>query len=145
MWELHCKRFHGMLMNARRQEDAAMFVTVPPASVATRTSADLLSMAADLLPAVVGNGPMLSSDLHSSLFSAVRLMPHGDDLGRAHLVADQAEELFAAFLISVREVRAGRSVSHTIRGWAAGATAEVVAGELRAAAQFYASVLPAAA
>jgi hypothetical protein len=98
-------------------------------------------MAADLLPAVVGNGPMLSSDLHASLFSAVRLMPHGDDLGRAHLVADQAEELFAAYLVEVRDIRAGRSVSHTVRGWAAGVPVEVVARELRAAAKFFSSAV----
>jgi hypothetical protein len=122
-----------------------MQMTVPPASVATRTSADLLLMAANLLPAVVGNGPMLSSDLHASLFSAVRLTPHGDDLGRSHLVADQAEELFAAFLVGRRDVRAGRSVSHTVRGWVAGMTVELAAREMRAAAQFYASALPAAA
>jgi hypothetical protein len=118
-----------------------MLMTVPPASVGTKTSVDLLSMAADLLPAVVGNGPMLSSDLHASLFSAARLMPQGGDLGRAHLVADQAEELFARYLVDVRDVRSGGSVSHTVRGWAAGAPVEAVARELRAAAKFLAAAL----
>jgi|SRR4051794_36894274 hypothetical protein len=116
-----------------------MRMTVPAASVATRTSAALMLMAADLLPAVVGNGPLLSSDLHASLYSAVRMMPHGDDLGRAHLVADQAEELFASYLVATGEVRPGRSVSHTVRGWAAGAPVEVATRELRAAARFLSS------
>jgi hypothetical protein len=97
-------------------------------------------MAADLLPAVVGNGPLLSSDLHASLYSAVRMMPHGDDRGRAHLVADQAEELFAAYLVAVGEVLPGRCVSHTVRGWAAGAPIEVATRQLRAAATFLRSV-----
>ena len=119
-----------------------MRMTVPAASVATRTSAALMLMAADLLPAVVGNGPLLSSDLHTSLYSAIRLMPHGDDLGRAHLVADQAEELFATYLVAVGEVRPGRSVSHTVRGWAAGAPVEVATRELRAAARFLSSAAP---
>lgn len=122
-----------------------MIMTVPTASVATKTSADLLCMAADLLPAVVGNGPMLSSDLHASLFSAVRLMPHGEDMGRAHLVADQAEELFAAFLVASHAVSASHPVSRTVRGWVAGAPVAVVARELRAAAQFFCSALPQAA
>lgn len=122
-----------------------MRMTVPAASVATRTSAALMLMAADLLPAVVGHGPMLGSDLHTSLYSAVRLMPHGDDLGRAHLVADQAEELFATYLVAVGEVRPGRSVSHTVRGWAAGAPVEVATRELRAAARFLSSADPAGA
>lgn len=122
-----------------------MIMTVPSASVATKTSADLLCMAADLLPAVVGHGPMLSSDLHASLFSAVRLMPHGEDLGRAHLVADQAEELFAAFLVAIGAVSAAHSVSRTVRGWVAGTPVEVVARELRAAASFYCSALSKAA
>ena len=120
-----------------------MRMTVPAASVATRTSAALMLMAADLLPAVVGNGPMLSSDLHTSLYSATRMMPHGDDLGRAHLVADQAEELFATYLVAVGEVRPGRSVSHTVRGWAAGTPVGVATRELRAAAKFLSSAGPA--
>jgi hypothetical protein len=101
-----------------------------------KTSANLLAMAADLLPSVVGNGPMLSSDLHASLYSVARLMPLGDDPGRAHLQADQAEELFATYLAASGLVRAGRPVSHAVRGWAAGTPVGVVARELRAAAQF---------
>ena len=121
-----------------------MRMTVPAGSVASRTTAALLLMAADLLPAVVGNGPLLSSDLHTSLYSAVRMMPHGDDLGRAHLVADQAEELFATYLVATGGVRPGRTVSHTVRGWAAGAPVEVATRELRAAARFLSSADPAA-
>jgi hypothetical protein len=116
-----------------------MAVTAPIDSVATKTSATLLAMAADLLPAVVGNGPMLSSDLHASLYSAARIMPHGDDLGRAHLVADQAEELFAGYLVTAGEASEGRSVSHTVRGWAAGAPVEVATQGLRAAARYLAT------
>jgi hypothetical protein len=113
------------------------------ATPAVKTSANLLTMAADLLPAVVGNGPMLSSDLHASLYSVARLMPLGDDLGRAHLQADQAEELFATYLVAAGRVPAGRPVSRAVRLWAAGTPLGVVARELRAAAQFL-STAPAA-
>ncbi len=122
-----------------------MLTTVPPDrsvpsdAVAVQTSANLLVMAADLLPAVVGNGPMLSSDLHASLYSVARMMPLGDDRGRAHLQADQAEELFARYLVAAGGVAAGGSVSHVVRGWAAGTPVHVVARELRAAAQFLCS------
>jgi hypothetical protein len=129
-----------------------MLMTVPPymgvpsdmtALPAVKTSANLLTMAADLLPAVVGNGPMLSSDLHASLYSVARLMPLGDDLGRAHLQADQAEELFATYLVAAGRVPAGRSVSHVVRGWAAGTPIRVVARELRAAARYLSTGRPA--
>src|SRR5256885_1605899 len=72
-------------------------MTVPAATVATRTAAALLLMAADLLPAVVGNGPLLSSDLHTSLYSAVRMMPHGDDPGRLRLHARSGAEVTTAY------------------------------------------------
>jgi hypothetical protein len=122
-----------------------MLMTVPPdmgvpsdmtVLPAVKSGANLLAMAADLLPAVVGNGPMLSSDLHASLYSVARLMPLCDDLGRAHLQADQAEELFATYLVVAGRVPAGRSVSHVVREWAAGTPVRVVARELRAAARF---------
>jgi hypothetical protein len=109
-------------------------VTVPTDSVAATTGAGLLAMAADLLPTVVGDGPMLSSDVHATLFSAASVLPGGDDRGRAHLVADQAEEMFAAYLVAVGETGSTGSASHTVRGWATGSPMWAVIRGLRAAA-----------
>jgi hypothetical protein len=72
-------------------------------------------------------------------------MPLGEDRGRAHLQADQAEELFARYLVAAGEVHTGGSVSHVVRGWAAGTPVRVVARELRAAAQFLCSARTASA
>ena len=110
-----------------------MSVSLPAGPVAT-SGAGLLAMAADLLPAVVGDGPMLSSDVHATLFSAACVLPGGDDRGRAHLVADQAEEMFAAYLVAAGETGPARSASHTVRGWVSGCPMWAVSHGLRAAA-----------
>ncbi|HEY2668877.1 MAG TPA: hypothetical protein VGJ07_00730 [Rugosimonospora sp.] len=114
-----------------------MTMTVPTDSVATTTGAGLLAMAADLLPTVVGDGPMLSSDVHATLYSAARVLPGGDDRGRAHLVADQAEEMFAAYLVAAGETGPARSPRHTVRGWVTGSPMWAVARGLRAAARYF--------
>lgn len=117
---------------------AAVKRPVPsPDSVATTKGAGLLAMAADLLPAVVGDGPMLSSDVHATLYSAARVLPDGDDRGQAHLAADQAEEMFAAYLVAAGETDRVGSPRHTVRGWVSGAPMWAVARGLRAAAGYF--------
>jgi hypothetical protein len=94
-------------------------------------------MAADLLPSVVGQGPMLSSDIHASLFAVARCLPTGDDRARAHRLADHAEQMLAAHLVASGEVAQATSTSQTLRGWAAGAAMPAVIHRLRAAATQY--------
>jgi hypothetical protein len=86
---------------------------------------------------VVGNGPVLGSDVHATLFSAACVLPGGDDRGRAHLVADQAEEMFAAYLVAAGETGPARSASHIVRGWVTGCPMWAVACGLRAAARHF--------
>jgi hypothetical protein len=112
-------------------------VAVTAEPVAATAGVGLLAMAADLLPTVVGDGPMLSSDVHATLLSAASALPGGDDRAHAQLAADHAEELFAAYLVAAGEVGPARSAGRTVRGWATGSPMWAVTRGLRAAAAHF--------
>jgi hypothetical protein len=112
-------------------------ISALPGSDPSTIGTGLLAMAADLMPSLVGEGPMLSSDIHASLFTVARFLPHGDDCASAHCLADHAEQMLAAHLVASGEVAPGASTSQTLRSWAAGASMPAVIARLRAAAEQY--------
>ncbi len=104
---------------------------LPGAAYLTR---DLLDRTAAALPAAVGPYPMLSGDLHTTLYhTAAQLLP-AVDTEQAHRLADRAEAVLAEYLVAVCEARSGDCVTRTLRGWLVGQPTPTVARALRAAA-----------
>ncbi len=77
---------------------------------------DLLILAACLLPGLAGTGPLLSSDLHSTLFEAARHLGYCGTAG-AHRAADHGEAVLVRDLIARGELAADRLVSRRLHGW----------------------------
>ncbi len=96
---------------------------------------DLLVLAAMLLPEVTGAGPLLSSDIHSSLFAAARSSLRQPD-GLAHRAADLAEAYLTEYLAAVGEVPRSAPVSRVLHGWLLNQTVSGAVRTLCQAAQF---------
>jgi hypothetical protein len=83
------------------------------------TGPDLLATAADMLPSVVGPGPVLTVDLHATLYQAACVLGVGRDRWHRLRLAEAAHDMFAAFLIAGRHVEAEPRSTDTIRRWLA--------------------------
>lgn len=81
------------------------------------TGPDLLAVAAEVLPSVVGYGPVLTVDLHVSLYHAACLLRVGRDRWHRLRLADSAQDLFAAYLVVGRHVEPAGRPRDTVRGW----------------------------
>jgi hypothetical protein len=108
----------------------------------TATGPDILARAAVLFPAVVGPGPMLAIDCSSALYQAARLLrAAGDDdraHARAHVLADEAGDMFTAYLTEQGDAAAELTTARTLRGWMLGhRRVSTVVIALRAAAEYY--------
>jgi len=111
-------RLDGHLLETPRSNDHA-------------ATAALLARAGDLLPEVVGQGHLLSGDVHAALFSAAIVGAGTAEC--AHRAADRAEDELAAFLIGTGATRPDGATSRTLRGWLVGRDVGSVVVALRAA------------
>jgi hypothetical protein len=114
-----------------------ILATVPQAPA---TGPDLLARAAVLLSAVVGPGPMMGSDVHAALTQAARVRA-GDDFAEAYRLADEASEMFTAWLIEIGEANPYQPASQVLRGWLLHRRLGTVSYALRAAAERWRAVL----
>jgi hypothetical protein len=83
------------------------------------TGPDLLAIAAETLPSVIGAGPVLTVDLHAALFHAARLLGVGRDRWHRLRLADEAHDLFASYLVAGRHIEPAKRPTDTVRGWLA--------------------------
>jgi hypothetical protein len=127
-------RFHSAVAICRPYPAGGRSVrSVRREESARRRSRELLAGAAAALPGTLGPDPMLSGDLHITLYriASDRICP--GDSARAHRLADRAEEALACYLIAHREIGPGGRVSGTLRNWLAGRPTPAVARALLAA------------
>jgi hypothetical protein len=90
--------------------------TAPDATTTGVTGPRLLTEAAELLPMVIGHGPVISSDVHSALFEAAGRLSAGGRCDRLCL-ADQSQSEFVAFLVATGEAVWRGRVSRTLHAW----------------------------
>jgi hypothetical protein len=108
----------------------------------TATGPDVLGRAAVLLPAVVGPWPMLGGDLRTAFMHSIRM--RGADDSQAHRLADEATEMFAAWLVEIGEADGNQPASRVLRGWLGARRMSTVVYALRAAAEHWRAELIAA-
>lgn len=82
----------------------------------TRITADLLTIAAELLPYVGRPVPLPSSDLHEALWRGALALGLADH-AHAHRLADDAESLLTAYLVKAGKAEPWRYERCTLRGW----------------------------
>jgi hypothetical protein len=77
----------------------------------------VLAVAAYILPAVSSGGLPLSGDVHAALLEALDRLETG--AGRHHRLrlADDARDMFAAYLVAAGLTPAAESEGATVRGW----------------------------
>jgi len=93
----------------------------------------LLVFAAGRLPDITGTGPVLSSDVHTSLFVAACRLGFGGT-ARAHRAADRAEAVLAHDLISRGELSPDAPTNRRLHGWLMHQSVSTVAQALYSAA-----------
>ncbi len=96
---------------------------------------DLLVLAAHLLPGLAGTGPLLSSDIHSSLFTAASRLGY-IGAADAHRAADHGEAVLVRDLIARGELAADGLASRRLHGWLMHQSVVTVAHALYAAARW---------
>jgi hypothetical protein len=75
--------------------------------------------AAAILPVVMGTAmPVGCGDVHAALLEALRRLGIGRDRYHRLRLADEARDMFAAYLVAVGGAEPGRP-SDTVRGWMA--------------------------
>ena len=93
----------------------------------------LLVLAAGRLPEITGTGPVLSSDVHASLFAAAAWLGFGC-AARAHRAADHAEAVLVRDLLARGELTPDDLVSRRLHSWLMHQSVATVAQALHAAA-----------
>lgn len=127
-----------------------LYPAAPPSAggAVTRTSVpaggptgpDLLAYAAGSLPAVACAGPVLAGELHAALFDAARRL-RGAAAEHAHRLADEATDMFVAYLVGTGRAAPDLPLSDTLRGWLRDRHIDLARLELGAAAAWWRQVL----
>lgn len=78
---------------------------------------DLLAEAAAVLPVVVGRGPLRCVDLHTALHEAACMQGMGRDRPHRLLLADEAFDHLAAYLVAAGVAEPGERSKDTVRAW----------------------------
>jgi hypothetical protein len=81
------------------------------------TGPDLLGEAVAVLPEVVGRGPVRCADVHTALYETACVLGVGRDRPHRLQLADEALDLFAAYLVAGRYAAPAARSSGTIRRW----------------------------
>jgi len=105
------------------------------------TGPDLLADAAVVLPVVVGHGRPRSVDVHTALYRVAEARGAGRDRPHRLRLADEALEMFAAYLVAEEFALPAERAKDVARGWLAHRTQAETRGALRAAARYFRRVL----
>ena len=98
------------------------------------TGPSLLLGAAAVLPPVAGRGPLRCVDLHTALVEGACLVGMGRDRHHRLRLADQALDLFAAYLVASRRAAPADRSKDVVQAWLACADLADVQLSLAAAA-----------
>lgn len=109
-------------------------VLTPAAAADPPTDSELLALAADVLPRVVGRAPVLACDLHTALVEAARRSGRGGDRYATLQLASRAVDGFLRYLLETGQAVPGSRASQTLRGWLRGRNPAGVRQALAAAA-----------
>lgn len=101
------------------------------------TGAELLTTAAEILPSVVGHGPVLLVDLHTALYEAACRTGVGISRPDRLLLAEKAFDLFAGYLVAGAQVPPDVAAGHAVRRWLNSRDDAAAARGLRAAGAFW--------
>lgn len=111
-----------------------MSAVLAPAPADWPTDSELLALAADLLPTVVGRAPVLACDVHTALVEAARCSGRGGDRYAELRLATRAVDTFLRYLLVTGQAAPGGRASQTLRGWLRGRPPAGVRRALAAAA-----------
>lgn len=105
------------------------------------TGPDVFMLAAGLLPEVVGAGPVCSGCVHGALFEVLCRLGAGADRFHRLRLADEARDMFAAYVVAVGWAVPRERVSATVRGWVAMQDLTSLRAALTGAAGYWRRVL----